>query len=175
MTVVTAEDAFSEFYTASYRRVLAHAYSCCSDVAEAQDITQEAYARLWPRWQTVSRYDEPVAWVMHVAHNLSTSRWRRATVATRAMLRLRGEAARAAVPEPSGDSVALVSALHRLPEAQRRALALHYLGDQSVAAIAVSEGVAEGTIKARLSRGRVALAAILAETPPVDETRVDHG
>jgi RNA polymerase sigma-70 factor (ECF subfamily) len=63
------------------------------------------------------------------------------------------------------ESVALVGALRKLPEAQRRAVVLHHMGGLSIAEIAADEGVAEGTIKARLSRGRAALAGLLADRP----------
>jgi RNA polymerase sigma-70 factor (ECF subfamily) len=54
--------------------------------------------------------------------------------------------------------------LQQIPAAQRRALVMHHMADMSVAAIAAEEGVAVGTIKARLSRGRAALAPLLADT-----------
>jgi RNA polymerase sigma-70 factor (ECF subfamily) len=60
-----------------------------------------------------------------------------------------------------------VAALRRLPEAQRRALAMFYLGGFTVLDIAKVEGVPEGTIKARLARGRQALAADLGRTKEV--------
>jgi RNA polymerase sigma-70 factor (ECF subfamily) len=56
-----------------------------------------------------------------------------------------------------------VTALRQLPEAQRRALVLHHIADLSVQDVAHEVGVPEGTIKARLSRGRTALAALLAD------------
>jgi RNA polymerase sigma-70 factor (ECF subfamily) len=61
--------------------------------------------------------------------------------------------------------VALVAALRQLPEAQRQALVLHHIADLPVQAVAREVGVPEGTIKARLSRGRAALAALLTEQP----------
>lgn len=159
-----AEEAFSALYTASYRRVLSHAYALTGDLTDAHDVCQEAYAKLWPRWSKVRYYDDPVAWLLRVAHNIAMSRWRRAKVATKGLLRLTQEAARAPeVAEPSAESESLVAAMRQLPEGQRRALALHYLADRPIASIAAIEGVAEGTIKARLSRGRVALAEILGE------------
>ena len=66
-------------------------------------------------------------------------------------------------PPPSETHVAVVEALRRLPEAQRRALVLHHIADLSVRDVAHEMGVPEGTIKARLSRGRAALAALLVE------------
>ena len=64
--------------------------------------------------------------------------------------------------------VALVAALRRLPEAQRHALVLHHLCDLPVHAVAREIGVPEGTVKARLSRGRAALAALLASNDAPD-------
>jgi len=62
---------------------------------------------------------------------------------------------------PTEDVVLLVTALRTLPTALRRALALHYLLDRSVAEIAVETGASAGTVKSWLSRGRAALAEAL--------------
>ena len=67
------------------------------------------------------------------------------------------------------DHVALVAALRQLPEAQRRALVLHHVCDLPVHAVAAEIGVPEGTVKARLSRGRAALAALLTDDPGLQE------
>ena len=56
----------------------------------------------------------------------------------------------------------LLDALRRLPVEQREALARHYLADLPVADVAARVGVPVGTVKARLSRGRAALARLLA-------------
>ena len=66
-------------------------------------------------------------------------------------------------PEVDEAHVALVAALRQLPEAQRQALVLHHIADLPVHLVAAEVGVPEGTIKARLSRGRAALAALLAD------------
>ena len=57
----------------------------------------------------------------------------------------------------------MVAALQRLPKAQRQAVALHYLLDMSVNDIALSTGTPAGTVKARLSRARTALADLLGD------------
>jgi RNA polymerase sigma-70 factor (ECF subfamily) len=59
--------------------------------------------------------------------------------------------------------VAVVAALSRLPEAQRRVLVLHHIADLPIHEVAREVGAPEGTVKARLSRGRSALAALLDE------------
>ena len=51
----------------------------------------------------------------------------------------------------------------RLPFAQRQAIVLHHLADLPVAQVAAEVGAPEGTVKARLSRGRTVLAALLDE------------
>jgi RNA polymerase sigma-70 factor (ECF subfamily) len=66
-------------------------------------------------------------------------------------------------PAPSETTVALVAALRRLPEPQRRALVLHHLAELPVADVARIEHCPEGTIKARLSRGRATLAELLGD------------
>ena len=58
-----------------------------------------------------------------------------------------------------------MAALRQLPEAQRQALVLHHIADLPVHDVAREVGVPEGTIKARLSRGRAALAALLTDDP----------
>ena len=60
---------------------------------------------------------------------------------------------------PDLDSrVDVIDALRGLPEGQRQVVALHYFGDLSVDEIAHTLGVAPGTVKSRLSRGREHLA-----------------
>ncbi|ADL49060.1 sigma-70 region 2 domain protein [Micromonospora aurantiaca ATCC 27029] len=67
---------FDAFYTATARRVVHHVYALCGDLAEAQDVTQEAYARAWQRWSTVGAYEDPEGWVRTVAWRLTANRWR---------------------------------------------------------------------------------------------------
>jgi RNA polymerase sigma-70 factor (ECF subfamily) len=153
---------FDGFYAATRDRLLHALYAMTGDLAEAQDVVQEAYARAWQRWQTVGRYDDPVAWVRTVAWRLAVSRGRKARNRIGAALRL--HAISPPPPEPSADTAVVVAALRRLPDAQRRALALHYLCDLSVEAVAAETGVSTGTVKSRLSRGRTALVAVLADS-----------
>jgi RNA polymerase sigma-70 factor (ECF subfamily) len=152
--------AFDAFYTGTSRRVLHQMYAMTGNLADAQELVQEAYARAWQRWSAVSTYDDPEAWVRTVAWRLAASRWRKAKNGVTAMLR-HGPAEH--TPEPSVDNVALVTALRQIPEAQRRTIVLHHLVGRSVAEVAHEMHVPEGTVKARLSRGRAALAALLTD------------
>jgi RNA polymerase sigma-70 factor (ECF subfamily) len=152
-----AADDFDQLYQAQYGNVVAMAYALTGDLAEAQDLAQEAFCRAWQRWRTVSGYDDPLAWVRRVVANLAASRWRRLAVARR---HLRREPERH-VPALSPDRVALVAALRRLPATHRQAVTLHYLADLPVAEVARELRVPDGTVKSWLYRARTVLAAEL--------------
>lgn len=159
-------EGFDAFYTGSSRRVLHQMYAMTGNLADAQELVQEAYARAWQRWSAVSTYDDPEAWVRTVAWRLAASRWRKARNGVAAMLR-HGPPPHA--PEPSLDNVALVAALREIPEVQRRTVVLHHLVGLSVAEVAHEMHVPEGTVKARLSRGRAALAQLLTDSSLAEE------
>ena len=152
-------DGFDEFYRGSRQRLLGFVYVLTGNLAEAQDAVQEAYIRAWQRWPTVSRYDDPEAWLRVVASRIAVSRWRSLRSRARAYLR---HGAEENIPAPSTDTVEVVAALRRLPEEQRIAIALYYLLGMPVAEVARETDAPVGTVKARLSRGRTALAGLLA-------------
>jgi RNA polymerase sigma-70 factor (ECF subfamily) len=165
--------SFDEFYRATSHGMLRYGFALTGDRAEAQDLVQEAYARAWRRWRTVAEHPAPAAWVRLVIARLATDRWRR-------LLGLRAALARTGPPQPapapSEDTVLLVEALRQLPVAQRQALALHYLLGFSVEEIAAETGVAAGTVKSWLSRGRTRLARSIGGLEPDDrpvQTGVD--
>ncbi|MEU2612743.1 SigE family RNA polymerase sigma factor [Micromonospora sp. NPDC007271] len=152
-------DGFDEFYRGSRERLLGFVYVLTGNLAEAQDAVQEAYIRAWQRWSTVRGYDDPEAWVRVVASRIAVSRWRSLRSRARAYLR---HGAEETTPAPSIDTVEVVAALRRLPEEQRTAIALYYLLGMPVAEVARETAAPVGTVKARLSRGRAALAGLLA-------------
>ncbi|GIF46898.1 RNA polymerase sigma-70 factor (ECF subfamily) [Asanoa ferruginea] len=151
--------SFDEFYAANVHRLMLQLYAYTADVGAAQDAVQEAFTRAWARWDRVADYDEPAAWVRRVALNVANNRWRR----VRAARAHAGYHREEVVAEPSPDRVALARALRSLPEKHRRAIVLFHIADLAIAEIAAQEGVAEGTVKAWLHRGRTALATLLTE------------
>jgi RNA polymerase sigma-70 factor (sigma-E family) len=151
--------SFDEVYAAHYADLTIQLYAYFGDRQEAQDVVQEAFCRALSRWSSVSGYDDPVAWVRRVAWNLAVSRWRRARTALSHLRRQRP--VEPTVDGPSTARMELFAALAELPDRQRRAVVLHYLADLPVGEIAQREGVAEGTVKSWLHRGRAALAARL--------------
>ena len=152
------EEAFDAFYHASFGRLVGQIYAMCGNLAEAQDCVQEAFIRAWDRRRTLDLDQAPEAWVRTVAYRLAVSRWRRAR---KSLLPPDRAHAPAAPPEPGVSRVALARALQALPADQRRAIVLYHLCDLSVAEVAADVDAPVGTVKARLSRGRAALAVLL--------------
>lgn len=157
-------DAVERSFTASYRRLVGQLYGVCGDLTEAEDVVSEAFVRAVTHRRSFENADNPEAWLRTAAVNLARTRHRRSVLGRR-LVRQSEPPVAPRGPELSAERLALVAAMRRLPFAQREALALHYLADLSVNEIASSLGVALGTVKARLSRGRAALAEILAVEP----------
>ena len=144
-------------YAASSSRLTGALTVMAGSRAEAEDVVQDAFAALLPRWDRVRLYDDPEAWVRQVAVRRLLNRQRHLRRRERILSALRPTAA----AEPSGDRVDLEAALRALPDAQRAVVVLHHVFDLPVEVIARELDVPTGTVKSRLSRGRAALAADL--------------
>lgn len=102
-------------------------------------------------------YDDPVLWVRRVALNKLSNRDRTARRRDRAVARLNDSRS----SEPDAERVDVSKALRRLPTQQRTAVALFYLADLDVRAVAATMGAAEGTVKSHLSDARHSLRGFL--------------
>lgn len=147
-------------------RIMGLAQRMLSDTAEAEDVAQETFLRVWrqaPRWRTgEARFD---TWLHRVALNLCYDRLRR-----------RREIPTNDPPEQPDEGPApdrglqaqdtgrrVGAALDRLPERQREAIVLcHYQELGNIEAAAVM-GVTVEALESLLSRGRRALRASLAD------------
>jgi RNA polymerase sigma-70 factor (ECF subfamily) len=132
------------------------AFCFVRDAALAEDLTQDAllqaYRRL-SRWRGEAPFR---TWLYSVALNVYRSHLRRRGLPGEPLLDVHADPR----PSPSeaaasGESEERVRAeLARLPATYREALALFYLEERDLAAAAAALGVPEGTLKARLFRGR---------------------
>lgn len=148
-----------EVYDACYQRLVGQVYAICGDRSSAEEVVQKAFVRALTHSRAFSAADRPEAWLRRVAINLQRNRWRHRSVRDRyAAQTARDEK----VPGLTPDHVMLVDALRALPLEQREAIVLHHPADLPVFEVAQTLGVPEGTVKARLSRGRAALARALA-------------
>jgi len=146
-------------------RLLALATRMLNDPAEAEDVTQEAFLRLWRAAEDLAQGPAPIgAWLHRVAANLCLDRLRR-----RRGVAL-DDVAAPADPGPGAlerlaaadRAAALRAALAALPDRQRAAVCLRHFDDRSNPEIAQALGVSVEAVESLLARGRRALAAALA-------------
>ena len=126
--------------------------------AAAEDAVGEAVLLAW---QSFHRLRDPSAakgWLLRITVNCALAQRRRLG----REVALEGLEERAA-PEKDGEVSYLWDAVRALPEDQRLAVLLYYYEDMPVAEIARTLGVAQGTVKSRLSRGRDRLRQMLRE------------
>lgn len=152
LSYATPEAVFRAHYT---RLVRALALAWGGDTESAADAVQEAFAQLIVRWDRVSTYDDPAAWVRHVAVNNLRARHRSLVRRARVLLRLADESETSAPPPSPPDD--LTARLRALPERQRTATALHYVGGLTVNDVARAMKISPGSVNQHLHRARAAL------------------
>lgn len=116
----------------------------CGDQDIAEEISQEALARLCRDWHKVRRMAHPEAWLHRVAINLTHSIFRRRAAERRAHEQVQLLSARVAPSQPDVELMRLVSSL---PTRCRRALLLRYHLGYSIRETAEILGCPEGTVK----------------------------
>jgi RNA polymerase sigma-70 factor (sigma-E family) len=149
------EPAFSEYVAARRPKLFRTACLLCGDPHRAEDIVQDALARLYLNWPRVTRADNVDGYVrrMLVNSHYSDRRrpWRRESTASAPMdLPLKPGMA----PE---DADAIWSAIRSLPAGQRKVVVLRHIWDRSVEETAADLGISTSTVK---SQNRDALAAV---------------
>jgi RNA polymerase sigma-70 factor (ECF subfamily) len=148
-------DSFDAFYAAAYRRVVGQVFALLGDLQEAEDVTQDAFAKASFHWKRIAAYDHPEAWVRRVAFNQAYNSIRRAR---RWLAVLARHGPPAHVPAASADRLDLHRALRRLAPRHREVLVLHYVAELPLDEMARQLRLPLGTVKSRLSRARRALA-----------------
>jgi RNA polymerase sigma factor (sigma-70 family) len=159
-------EAFEEWYRDEHRRVFAVVLVACGDWDVASDATDEAFTRALYHWGRVTAMASPAAWVCRVALNVMERRMRRRRMERHMLQR---QVAGAAF-EP-GFSPEVWAAVRSLPQRQRLAVVLRYVGDLSEADIATAMGVTRGTVSASLATARARLAGLLSDQDQIKRDR----
>ena len=153
------DEGIEELFKAEFERLVAALAAATGDPEMAADAVQAAFVQAHFHWRRVSQYAAPAAWVRRVAVNRLRNERRGQRRRLSAIGRLSRE--RASGDGDPGERLALpglAPAIAALPERQRLALALYYLGGLSVHEVAEAMGVAPGTVKSHLHRARSELA-----------------
>ena len=118
---------------------------------EAEEITQDAFLRLWERWDRVAEMEDPAGFLFKTAMNVFRNRARRASIAARRSLGIADHGDDLAAVE---DRDEVVRAIRPLTTHQRAALLLTgYFGYSSEEAAKVL-GVRASTVRALATKGR---------------------
>jgi RNA polymerase sigma factor (sigma-70 family) len=144
---------FAEFYRQSKDACLFSVLVSVGDRDVAQDLVDEAFARAWASWRSVSRHPAPAAWVVRTALNASISRWRRRR--REVSLSDLGTLADPAAGYAAADSPVdprIMAALTRLPARQRQVVTLRLLLDLDTSRTAGVLGISPSAVKAHLAR-----------------------
>jgi RNA polymerase sigma-70 factor (ECF subfamily) len=149
-------DAFEALVRRYQRRIFALAFQHLQDHAEAQDLAQEVFVRLY---RGLDRYDPERAfepWFWRLAANVAASYRRRRPHPAMEL----PEEATAAVRE---DTLPLEQALADLNSDLRLPILLHYYLDLPLEDVAGALGVSLSAVKSRLFRARAILRRVLVE------------
>jgi RNA polymerase sigma-70 factor (ECF subfamily) len=145
---------FEVFFRAEQRRLYGTLCLVTGNRAEAEELMQEAFLRLWERWDSVRGMTDPAGYLYRTAFNLFRNRLRRAIRATRRILS----------PEPQPDAFSaiderqdLLSALRAIAPRQRAALVLVDLMDTTSEEAGRLLGVRASTARALASQARHAM------------------
>jgi RNA polymerase sigma-70 factor (ECF subfamily) len=158
--LAAGDDGFDAFYAAAYRRIVGQVFAFLGDLQEAEDVTQDAFAKASFHWSRIRSYDLPEAWVRRVAFNQARNSARRAR---RGLVALVRHGPPAQVPPVSPDRVDLQRAMRQLPTRHREVLVLHYVAELPLEEVARQLRLPVGTVKSRLNRARKGLAERLGE------------
>jgi len=158
------EQEFSEFFSASGPALRRTAYLVVRDWHTAEDVTQQALAKVYAAWSRI-RPETRMAYARRAVVNESLSLLRRH----------RPETPTQHLPEDPVDDHApgldLGRLLDLLPPRQRAIIALRFLDDLPVSEVGRLLGVADGTVKSQTARALDTLRTHLPALTTTEEHR----
>ena len=164
--------AFVEILRQHRDRVFSYSLYCLRDRDDAEDVTQDAFLRLWHKRRSVDP-ERVEAWLIRVASNLCIDRARRRQTVRRALssAEARDATAQAMAAAPAApDSglereqarTRLLDAMNVLSAETRSAMVMHYFQGLKIEEVARVLGRNTSTVKVQLFRARRAMRQVLA-------------
>lgn len=148
--------SFEEFFAVESDRMLRILAVITGSRLEAEDIVQEAFTRVFQRWDRVREMENPAGYLERTAMNLFRSQYRRAAMSVRRTI---GAAPEQDVFEAVEDRTVVSRALAALTPRQRAALVLTeglgYSGEEAGRLL----GIKPSTVWALTHQARAALIA----------------
>ena len=145
-------------------KIYAHAYYRLGNTSDAEDVTQEAFLKLWkvaPSWKQDKA--QVSTWLYRVVSNLCKDRYRRATL--EGLISVQAPSNESQSPiykiEEGIRQKALYTAMSALPEGQRLAVQFRHIDELTNPQIAEIMGVSVEAIESLIARGKRKLTKIL--------------
>jgi RNA polymerase sigma-70 factor (ECF subfamily) len=149
---------FETLYDAEAQTLFRRLWLMTGNRSEAEELMQDAFLKVWERWERVYTMDDPVGYLYRTAMNLFRKRYRRAVLAIRRTIGL----------APSRDDFAdaddretVRRVLSTLPPRQRAALVLTELLGYSPSEAGHTLGVQASTVRSLSHQGRASFRAAM--------------
>ena len=151
--VVSAEERYADAYATLWGDVFRFALSWTNDWAAAEDLAQEAFARLWRDRDRLDWADSVLPWLVVTTRRLAQDRFRTLR------RRLAGRTGSVAVPATLDSAIAdrwldVRDAMAALVPLERTALVLTAVDGHTYEEAAVLLGTTAGALRAAASRAR---------------------
>jgi RNA polymerase sigma-70 factor, ECF subfamily len=160
-TMPAGAPSFEEFFHENHARLFASLCLVTGSRQEAEEIEQDAFMRVWERWDRVGGMEEPAGFLFRTAMNLFRRRYRRAKLAKRFALPV-GEPDDAFATVDTRDQ--LVRALKELSPHQRAAVVLTSILGFSSEEAGGMLGIKDSTVRVLARNARGALQTKVADT-----------
>lgn len=151
---VEARARFDTFFEEEHERLFKALYFVTGQRQDAEELMQDAFLRLWERWDQIERIEDPTGYLFRVALNGFRMRRRRAAIAVRRVLPTADVRDVFADAEMRADVRSLLLGL--TPRQRAALLLVDLLGYPSEQAGSIL-GVRASTVRALASQGRRAL------------------
>ena len=155
-----ASSDFETFFRAEHLRLQGALFLMTGSREEAKELMQDAFLKLWERWDRVQGMENRNGYLYRTAMNGFRSRYRRAKLAARRGV---GLAPHPDQFEESDERDRLMRALRMLPPRQQAAVVLTELLDYSSEEAGSFLSVKPATARVLAHQGRAVLRAVLEE------------
>ncbi|WP_240617065.1 SigE family RNA polymerase sigma factor [Nocardioides speluncae] len=145
---MSKHESFEQFAVETTPMLYRTAWLLVGEQQAAEDLVQETFARLFPRWERGSRLDNPAGYARTVlVHQFIKGKQRRSST----------EVPTEVLPEQAVEpdvaaSLALHAAIVGLPRTDRAIIVLRYYGDRTVAEVGHDLGLSDSAVRSRASR-----------------------
>jgi RNA polymerase sigma-70 factor (sigma-E family) len=157
------ESGFVEFAAARSGALFRTALLLCGDWHLAEDLVQETFGRLYPRWSKVAKTDHPAAYANQVLVRVFLSQRRR--LSSREQPTVGVDRVDQSLDDVDVSlRITLLDALARLDRKDRAVLVLRYWEDLDAPTTAALVGMSPAAVRTRSSRALARLRDVLGES-----------